>query len=75
MPNRPSQRRVLEFAVDACWAAIESSAIAELDGAVEWMDLSDDFDNCLDEVTLLTDLGLLGVHPEHPTWVREIAKL
>ena len=68
-------RRVLESAIDNCWSAIECSSRVEMDGDIEWMVLGKGFDNCVDEVSLLTDLGLLGFHPEHPAWVREIATL
>lgn len=68
-------RRVLETAVDAAWGFIDSGSLNKLEGDIEWMDLGHDFDSRAQDVDLLIDLGLLGVHPAHSTWVREIATL
>jgi hypothetical protein len=68
-------RRVLELAVETAWGCVDSCSITQPDGDVRWMDLDIDFCDVSDEVQLLIDLGLAEIHPEHPAWVREIAKL
>ncbi len=69
------RRRVLEMAIDAAWSMIESSSVTELENNEEWMNLCDEGDRVTDAISLLTELGLLGSHPAHPGWVREIAVL
>ncbi len=69
------RRRVLEMAIDAAWSMIESNSVAELEDNEEWMNVCDEVDRVTPEISLLTDLGLLGSHPAHPGWLREIATL
>ena len=68
-------RRLLELAVDACWSYIESASNNEIEDGIEWMDCGCDFDTRVDDIALLTEVGVLGVHPAHPRWVRKIATL
>ena len=75
LSNSQLRRSVLETAVDACWSAIESSSVQELQDGLEWMDLGEEKESVANEVSLLTELRLLGSHPEHSEWVREIAEL
>jgi hypothetical protein len=80
LSNPELRQRVIEYAVDSLWSMLESNSVPEedpdgLDGDEEWMDLGTDADKVAPEVLLLAELGLLGRHPTHPEWVREIATL
>jgi hypothetical protein len=80
LSNPELRERIVGYALDALWGMIESNSLSELDpdgldGNEEWMDLGPQAEDLGREVSLLAELGLLGVHPEHPTWVREITEL
>lgn len=79
------RRRVLEMAIDAAWSMIESNSVTELENNEKWMNTelenNEEWVNFCDEgdrvtaaISLLTELGLLGSHPAHPGWVREISE-
>lgn len=71
------QKLALEMAVDGAWNVIESCSLSELDGMVEWMNVEDEYAGSAidDAFKLLVGLGLAEVHPQHSTWIREIANL
>lgn len=65
-----------EVAVDASWVAIRSEAVWPEGEDVEWLDVGEEgLERVADEVKLLVALRLAEIHPEHPTWIREIAEL
>lgn len=68
-------RLALEIAVDSCWSAIECDSLPVVEAGVEWKDVGDDIHHLTDEFTLLTELKLAEVHPQHPEWIREVAEL
>jgi hypothetical protein len=79
LSNPDLRGRVVKYAIDSLWSIIESNSVTEEErrghGHEEWMNLGSQLERVLPEVSLLTELGLLGVHPTHPEWVREIATL
>lgn len=75
MTQQEIERLTLQIAVDACWSAIESASLGEMEGDIEWMNVTDELAIVEDEFRLLLALKLAEVHPNHPAWIREIAEL
>jgi hypothetical protein len=65
----------LEMAIDGAWCVIKCHSVSEIDGNIQWMNVTDDLERLSDEFKLLCELRLAEIHPDHPAWIREIAEL